>query len=79
MQRLPRRAAAIGCGGSAQRVGIGLFGTEAMADLSQMDADLVRPAGFEPALNQRVIADPLDRLHMGHRPLSVWRIFAGWR
>ena len=45
-----------------------------MSQLCQMDADLICPAGFQPAFQQRLAASRDQRLHMRDRELRVTRV-----
>ena len=41
-----------------------------MARLGQVNANLVRPPGLQPALQQRVAVEEFQRADVGHRPLA---------
>src|SRR5262249_35187889 len=55
---------------AVNRAVVDSFTTERHSGLAQMNAHLVGAAGFQPAFDQRVISQLLDRTHMRDGPLA---------
>src|SRR3954447_11177331 len=73
MQRVPGRATAVGhrlrAEGGAR---VHLFAAEHVAGLGEVDADLVGPAGLQPAFDDGVVvAEVFDGADVGDRVLGV--------
>ena len=72
VQGLTRRTAGALLRPLAHGMGICLLATEAMADFgTRMNADLMRPASFQAAFEDRAVYQVLHRTHMRDRVLRL--------
>ena len=64
--------------GEAVAAGVGLVGDDRVADVGQVDADLVGPAGPGLAADQGEAVEPLEDLVEGHGLLAAVVERGGW-
>src|SRR5437868_10951720 len=80
MQRLPRCGAAIAARFFAGKMRVGFLAAEHVADLGQMNPNLVSPPGFQATFNQAVVLllgfKGFDRLDVSHSLLCFRRFLA---
>src|SRR4051794_7951833 len=76
MQHRPLRAASIRKRGSIHRSIVNTLAAQRPAGFAKMNADLMRPPGFEAALDQCEAPQLLQQFHMGNRALPLTSGFA---
>ena len=71
VQHEPWGEAGVGDDFAGRQLAVDLVAANRVARFAQVDADLVRPPRFQPALQERVAGQRLDRRNVRHGPLAL--------